>query len=190
MGLDQHIYRVRKPELEDRVYTSFEIDSMGNMHRIFLMDIDEEQELIEQLMPYVVVRGVASQFVNKTQLLKDYNLPDNSYMSYMSSVEITYTGTDENGNRVEKTISMQEVDEKYTTTEVLPCYIWEEEEVQYWRKHYDLQDWIYEHINGVQNTGYYMLDASMIRALNKEFGEHLPKEDPDDESALFYWEWY
>ena len=190
MGLDHYIYRVRKPQLEERVYESAEIDNMPNMHRAFLKDAEEEMELIEQLLPYTVVRDVESQFINAKKLFEDYNIPENAHMCYMSSFEITYAGTDENGKRVEKTVSTREIDEKYTIKKVLPCYIWESEEVQYWRKHYELQDWIYEHIDGVQNTGYYILDADLIRELNKEFDEHIPKEDPDDESALFYWEWY
>lgn len=190
MGLDQFIYRVRKPELEERVYKSTEIDNMPNMHRVFLVDAEDEMDLIEQLLPYTVVRAVEAQFMDTKKIFEDYGLPENAHVRYMSGVSITYEGTDENGNHVEKTISMWEVDEKYTVKKVLPCYIWESEEVQYWRKHYALQDWIYEHIDGVRNTGYYILDAELIRELNKEFDEHIPKEDPDDESALFYWEWY
>lgn len=190
MGLDQYIYRVRKPQLEERVYTSFEIDSMTNMRRAFLEDAEQEMELIEQLLPYTVIRDVESRFINSKKIFEDYNMPDNAHMCYMSNIEITYAGTDANGKRIEHTISMREIEEKYTVTKVLPCYIWESEEIQYWRKHYELQDWIYAHINGVQNTGYYILDNELIREMNKEFDEHIPKEDPDDESALFYWEWY
>lgn len=190
MGLDQYIYRAKKPQLEERVYESAEIDSMLNMHRVFLVDAEDEMDLIEQLLPYTVVREVKAKFMDDKKMFADHGIPKNAYMCYMSSVEITYTWTDENGKRNEKTIAMREVDEKYTIEKVLPCYIWESEEVQYWRKHYELQDWIYDHIDGVQNTGYYILDADLIRELNKEFDEHIPKEDPDDESALFYWEWY
>lgn len=190
MGLDQYIYRVRKPQLEERVYKGEEITSTLGMHYTFLRDAEQDFDRIEQLIPYTVVRDVESSFVNSKKIREDYHLPDNAFVSYMSNAEITYSGQAENGNRVEQTISMREIEEKYITAAVLPAYIWESEEVQYWRKEYDIQDWIYDHIDGVQNTGYYLLDAALIRELNKEFDEHLPKEDPDDESALFYWEWY
>lgn len=190
MGLDQYIYRVRKPQLEERVYKSEEIDNMSNMHRVLLSDIEDDIELIEQLIPYTVIRNVEIQCVNREKLFANYNLPQNSYMCYMSSWETQYRGTDDNGNIVEATVSYREIEEKYTITKVLPCYIWESEEVQYWRKHYEIQDWIYDKLDNVQNLGYYILDADVIRELNKEFDEHLPKEDPDEESALFYHEWY
>lgn len=190
MGLDQYIYRVKKPQLEERVYKGEEITSTPGMYYTFLRDAEQDFDLIEQLIPYTAIRDVESNFINSKKIREDYNLPENAYISYMSSAEITYTGKDENGNHVERAISMREIEEKYIITSVLPAYIWESEEVQYWRNYYELQDWIYDHIDGVQNTGYYILDADLIRELNKELYEHVPKEDPDDESALFYWEWY
>jgi hypothetical protein len=189
MGLDQYIFRVKKPNLEDRVYTHEELGNLC-LHSAYLKDVAEAPELIEQLIPYAVVRNVEAQFINKAKIIEDYNLPDNAYISYMSSVEVKYRGKDNDGNDISVTIDYNEIEKKYIATEILPCYVWDAEEIQYWRKEYDLQDWIYQNINNVQNTGYYILNAEMIRELNSLFDEHLPKEDPDDESALFYWEWY
>ena len=84
----------------------------------------------------------------------------------------------------------KEIEEKYTIVKSVPHYIWIEEEEAYWRKHYDLQEWFYDSIDGVENCGYYILDADMIAEMNEQFGENVPAEDPTDEEALFYNEWY
>lgn len=189
MGLDQYIYRAKKPKLENKVYTAEELANM-NLHKAWAHEVIEDRDLIEQLLPYTQIIQAQSNFLNSKQIIVDYNLPENSYLGYIGPDGIQMYGKDENGNSVSQFITQDEVDKKYVLTETLPCYVWDTEEIQYWRKCYDIQDWIYEHIDGVQNTGYYMLDADLIREFNKEFDEDIPKEDPDEESALFYYEWY
>lgn len=66
------------------------------------------------------------------------------------------------------------------------------DEVQYWRKAYDVQEWFHENIDGiVENTGYYILDENLRTEFNIKFPEDtLPDEETPDEYAYFYWEWY
>ena len=69
----------------------------------------------------------------------------------------------------------------------------ETEAVAYWRKHYELQSAFYDAIEGVENCGYYVLNRATIENLRDEFPddmEYVPCEDPTEESALFYHEWY
>lgn len=190
MGLDQYVYRVRKPKLEKRMYKSSELRNMEDAHWIFVDDISDQHDLIEQLLPYTVTRDVESQFIDGEQIFKDYGFPDDAYICFSCSTEVVWTFKDAIGNNVKLTMSRDEIEKKYTITKARPCYIWYGEEVEYWRKNYDLQDWIYDCLDDVQNLGYYILDADIIRDINEVFNEHLPKEDPDGESALFYHEWY
>lgn len=180
MGLDQYIFRVKKLNLEDREYTSEEIENLG-YSKAFVDEAADEYDLIEQLIPYTATRQVSCKFINNAKIRKDYNLPDDIHVNMYSSDGIMFGDV---------LIPLNVVGEKYTVTQTKPCYIWKTEEEAYWRKNYDLQEWIYETLENVQNTGYYLLDAEIINELNETFNENIPDEDPTDEEALFYWEWY
>ena len=190
MGLDQNIYRISKPNLENKVYTAEEISLMGNVCKTSVEEFENDILLLGQLIPYVVKRDVECKFYDVEKMIADYNLPKNSGIWRCGGGGITIGGTDENGKRINQEISDDEIREKYTKTDTLPHYIWKQEEVKYWRKHYDLQDWIYENIDSVDNTAYCLLNADLIEDINDAFNEDIPVEEPTDESALFYWEWY
>lgn len=189
MGLDQYIYRISKPNLANKVYTSEEIDTLG-LNKVSATEFESDISLFKDLLPYVVKRDVTCQFYDKEKMIADYNLPKQSYIWQYSNDGITIGGTDKNGERINKKFSRKEIEEKYTKTETFPYYIWEEEEVEYWRKHYGLQDWAYANIDGVDNTAYCKLSLELIANLNRAFNEYIPAEEPTEKSALFYWEWY
>lgn len=190
MGLDQNIYRVRKPNLENKVYTSEEISVIKDLNRVSVEEFENCMNLFGDLVPYVVKRDVECQFYDVDKMIADYNLPKNVGIWRLGGGGITIGGTDKDGNRINQEFSDDEIQEKYVKTEILPHYIWKQEEVKYWRKHYDLQDWVYENIEDVDNTAYCILDKGLIMDLNEMFNEYIPVEEPTDESALFYWEWY
>ena len=189
MGLDQYVYRVRKPKLEYRVYTHEEISEMG-FGWASAVNFETNKNLYAQLAPYAVKRDVECNYYDVEKMIAHYNLPEDSHIVGYGSYGVTLYGTNTNGDLVEQEISEEEVVEKFIKTEVHPHYIWEEYEEYYWRKNYNLQDWIYNAIDGVDNTGYYILDADLISEINCAYGADIPEEDPTEESALFYWEWY
>ena len=186
MGLDQYVFRVSKPNLEDRVYTAEELGNMG-LHKAYYHDAEQDMHLIKELLPYTEIRNVRSNFLNKTQIIADYNLPEDSYVGYMGADGMRMHSPD----GVTQFISQEEIDKKYILTEELPCYIWHAEDVAYWRKNYALQDWIPIALKrSVENTGYYRLTKTIIHRLNSRFNADVPEEGKTKESALFYWEWY
>ena len=189
MGLDMWIRRVRKPEIENKKYTTSEIYDM-NLNMLSVRDANRDSSMFAQLLPYTVMRNVLTEYYNRAKMIADYNLPEDSYISMYSQEGIRLHGTNKDGTTVSQFISNADVEEKYTLIESVPHYIWSEDEVAYWRKHYKLQDWFYEHIEGVENCGYYILDANLITEMNAKFNESVSEEDPTDEEALFYHEWY
>ena len=180
MGLDMWIRRVKKPNLEDKVYTTDELYSMG-YSTLSIENAENEMSAFEQLLPYTVVRNVLTNYYDTKKMIADYNLPKDSYIGRYSVDGIRISG---------QFISTKDIDDKYTITKSVPHYIWKESEEAYWRKHYDLQDWFYENIDGVDNCGYYILNADLIAVMNAEFHESVAEEDPTDDEALFYHEWY
>ena len=189
MGLDMWVRRVRKPNLEDKEYTYEELSNMG-YSMVSAKDIENEMSMFEQLLPYTIVRNVLTDYYNKAKMIEDYNLPEDSSIWHYSYEGIEISGTNEEGARVSQFISNKDVEEKYTVTKSVPHYIWSEDEEAYWRKAYDLQDWFYANLENVENCGYYILDANLIAEMNKTFNEDVPEDDPTDDEALFYHEWY
>jgi len=49
---------------------------------------------------------------------------------------------------------------------------------------------LYDVLEDVENCGYYILDANVIAEMNELFDENVSAEDPTDDEALFYHEWY
>lgn len=190
MGLDQYIYRVSKPELEDKVYTTKELGLFEELHSTAAIDFETNDCLYKELAPYVVKRDVQCELYDVEKMIADYNLPKDSHIWRYIGGGITIGGRDKDGNRIDQEISDKEIAKKYTKTSIITHYIWKAKEVQYWRKHYELQDWIYDNIDTAENTAYCMLNANLIAELNEMFDECIPEKDPTAESALFYWEWY
>jgi hypothetical protein len=189
MGLDQSIYRISKPKLEDKMYTYEEIGRM-NLSSVSSIDFETNQNLFGQLVNYAIKKDLVCKLYDIPKMIADYNLPKDSHIWHYADGYIEISGYDENGERVNQKITDEDVRTKYTKTEIIPHYIWKSHEEHYWRKNYELQDWIYEAIGGIENTGYYMLDAYLINNINDRFGAGISEEEPTEESALFYWEWY
>lgn len=186
MGLDQCVYRVTKPKLANRVYTSEEISDMG-LNKAYYHEAENDIDLIKELLPYTEIRDVRGHFLNTEKIIADYNLPKDAYIGYMGPDGMRMRGH----NGEEQFISHDEMDKKYILTKDVPCYIWHAEEVAYWRKNYALQDWIPIALKrSVENTGYYRLTKTIIHRLNSRFNADVPEESKTKESALFYWEWY
>lgn len=188
MGLDQYIFRVSKPNLEDRVYKS---EELAGFDRTAVVDFERNSNLYKQLIPYVVKRNVEVQLYDTAKMIVDYHLPSNSYIWKYGGEGIEIGGRDEEGNHISQAISEAEVAEKYTKTEIHPYYIWSSDEEWYWRKNYALAEWMSNNIkNGTENTGYYKLNKTLIKRINSKFSANIPEESATEESALFYWEWY
>lgn len=142
--------------------------------------------LYNHVEPYAVKRDVICQLYNVKKMIEDYNLPQDSYISVRGPEGIII-----GRNGVNQNISDAEIREKYIKTEVIPHYIWKEEEEYYWRKNYELADWMSQNIKGgTENCGYYRLNKTLIKRINSKFKAKVPAESATEESALFYWEWY
>ena len=188
MGLDQHIFRISRPNLEDKVYTHEEIGRM-DYSSTSATDFEKNKNLFGQIANYAIKRDLVCQLYDLPKMIEDYSLPKDAHIWHYGNGYIEISGYKDDA-RVNQKITDEEVKAKYIKTEIIPHYIWKTDEEHYWRKNYDLQDWIYRTISGVDNTGYYILDANLIADINYMFDAYIPEEDPTDESALFYWEWY
>lgn len=182
MGLDMEIRRITKPELD-----STKLYDISDLNCIVLNEDDCQKEMYAQLVPYCQKIRVMKHYYDYDTIRADYNLPSDARLyAYIGGVAVFGNGKQE----VELPTSL--LDEKYTIDKQEICYVCNCEDVVYWRKAYDIQDWFHEHLAAyVENTGFYILSIDTIKEFNRKFPEDkIPHEAPDEEQALFYWEWY
>lgn len=183
MGLDMEIRRIFKPHMDNSV-----IYDREDINGVILDEGELKEPMYCQLAPYTQELQVRSQYYDMEKIRGDYKLSEDSYISMMCSSCITITD-----RKTHKTVEIksEDIDHKYTVKRVEKRFVCNSEEVRYWRKAYDIQDWFHEHIEDVENTGFYILSGAMLLAFNKAFPEdRIEAIEPDGEEALFYWEWY
>ena len=191
MGLDMYINRVEKIELEDKVYTSDEINEISSMI-CTLEEFERAGDSLAQLLPYASKVNIINKYYNLEKMAEDNGLA-HAHIGLISGEKIGINGKDSSGETTLVYIPTEVVNEKYIIERAEESYVWSCEEVAYWRKHYPLQDYFYELIGNVENCGYYLLDEEMICDLKEKWleeAEDIPIEAPTDTSALFYHEWY
>lgn len=189
MGLDMYVYRVQSPGLDaDKVYDRNEIEGVV-LHKD---EIDEP--MYRQLLPYCDKLRVISHYYNFDKIKEDYGLSEvhiGGY-TYDNKGGRTFLYGIKNGENFHTEVSDDVIQEKYIIDKEEPCYVCCTDEIRYWRKAYDVQDWFHDNIDGnVENTGYYILDEDLREAFNREFPDDtLPDEETTGQYAYFYWEWY
>ena len=183
MGLDMEIRRISKPHMDDSVIYNHE-----DIRGIILTEDNLKEPMYRQLAPYVQPLKVRIQYCDMGKIRKDYGLTDYSYIGMMNAYRIAIT---DEGTHKSVEISTEDIDKKYTIERVEKRFVCNSEEVCCWRKAYDIQDWFHKNIDcEVENTGFYILSAEQISDFNKTFREDkVEVEEPDEESALYYWEW-
>ena len=182
MGLDQNILRVSRTHYDpDKVYPYNEI---GDGILIYEQDIHESA--VQQILPYCQKIQFISEDYDYPAICRDYGLTE--ARPYMWSDD----GTAFCDDHRDVMIPTSEIDEKYTIRKTVIGYACNAREVNYWRKNYLISDWFHEHIDvPVENCGYYILNEELIDEFNETFPEEwIEPEDPTDDAALVYWEWY
>lgn len=188
MGLDIFLYRVTKPHnIENRVYTREELASMElSAIPASLLQCQEA----EDLAPYCREIQLKIPYINIEKIREDYDLPESAEVVMQSGDGSICVSTD-SGESDYIDISHKVLQEKYLKIEVESYAAFHKTEVGYWRKDYDIADFFSEQIEKtVENTGYYAVSAEILERFNEEFNVSVPVEDPSEESAIFYWEWY
>lgn len=188
MGLDICLFRVTKPhDIENRVYTREELSFMElSAIPASLLQCQEA----EDLAPYCQEIQLKIPYINIEKIREDYSLPESAEVVMQSgdgSICVS-TGSDKSSYI---DISYEVLQEKYLNIEVESYAAFQKTEVGYWRKDYDVAGFFSEQLEKtVENTGYYALSAEILEKFNEEFNEDVPVEDPSEETAIFYWEWY
>lgn len=185
MGLDMEIRRIYKTE-----YSPNAVYNRGDVDGIIFSEEEMELDMFRQVMPYCQKIRICNQYYDMEKIRADYGLSDQSYIGGYYSEKIVMYDKDPSGQRVE--IPAELVNEKYTIEKIEWCLVCKSESVRYWRKAYGIQGWFYNNLDcDVENTGFYMLSSELQTEFNKAWpDDKIEVEEPDEDSALFYWEWY
>jgi hypothetical protein len=217
MGLDMYMYKVdRLAESEAARLNQMDSDDVGGCyspyHYIRKDVVDENPEPYSDLIPFFRQVKLLTQEFNYAKCFKDHHIHPNEEIvgSHQSSKSIGFLFA--NGHRLE--LSDDEF-EKYIDSVDRDFYIWKAEEVAYWRKAYDLHDFLETSrilIRGHQmrkngtnpteedlhnwttaNCGYYLLSEEEKQALENYL--HDRDMEPIDElhaqsANLFYHAWW
>ena len=190
MGLDSYIYRVKKPEgLADKVYSS---DELRNMGLDAVLAEYQDDPLICELKPYCVTVRVESPYINMQSIRDAYDFGEDAYVvAQHSDGSIVVHEKRPNGTEHSQEISGTEMRDKHLLNLVDEHIVFRKERIAYWRKDYNIEAFFAnKHDDGIENTGYYILDLETIKEFNSRFSPKLPEEAPSEDSALYYWEWY
>lgn len=184
MGLDMYIYRAAKPHLSDtEIYLRNDIDG------VILPENEIDNPMYCQLAPYLQPVQVKNEYYNMEKIREDFGLSSKAHICSYSADGI---GVWDNGGEKRITISVSDIEDKYTVEKIEKSYVCNLERVHYWRKEYDVQEWFHDNLSAdyIENCGYYILSEELIEDFNESFNEYIEPEEPTEESALFYHEWY
>ena len=192
MGLDICVYKVQKPDpFENKVFDKEELLNQGYC---LIPRPDDYEDLIQELRPYTQEVLVKTAYLNVEAVRRDYGLSEQAYAcEWCGDGLIGLLDPESEGGR-HITLTPEEIAEKYTVHEDERTLVFRREEIAYWRKHYGVQSFFYDALENVENTGYYLLGEDVLRQFNaasiEKSWDPLPVVAPDDDTALFYWEWY
>ena len=131
MGLDQYIFRIKKANLEDRIWDTNELKERGCTYAY--TGADDGLSKDAPVIQYAQKLDVRFECYDTKKIIADYNLPEDSRIDWSMLNSIRLIGH-RDGETIRQEITNDEVKEKYTVNRVIPCYVWSEDEIAYWRK--------------------------------------------------------
>lgn len=193
MGLDMYMYRAKKlneAEVKSLIGKHAQKIAEESDYTYFTKnEVLDDPELAE-LMPMLTTVTMKNTFINMEKIRKDNEIPEDAYIAGSSYSNKGNSYSFRNDSGFHKEVSLPEdvlqtylfdADEEY-----LVCHM---EEVAYWRKEYDVQDFIHENIEAdILNCGYYEVSQELLDRLY-DMGEVEELYCEDDEK-IFYHEWY
>ena len=196
MGLDMYLFKVGKlTEKESKEIHKMKKDEVyKKYHCIDKASFDSEPAMYEDLKPYAKLITVITTFFDCEKCLKDYNIDKNKilFRSQMND-EISWHLED-------KTVVTLKGEQysQYLYDAEQEVYVFKCEEVAYWRKDYDLENF-FSNTFEIENCGYYKLSNEIKQELKAYIRKHQPEDFKNNldiklltskTSNLFYHAWW
>lgn len=195
MRLDMYLYKAKRPKyLPDEEFVTKDWLEEKGFYYILKENVGH---LEEALLPYCKEDDVMIKMINIRQIIIDNGGdPDTCklYLRYQVGNKIGYKIC--SGNEVLKEIelTMEELKTRYEYESLEDVYVIGLEKVAYWRKEYDLQDYIYRIIDSsIDNCEYKKLSMDQVLDILDYDDSGVDTdciEDETEDCAYFYLEWY
>lgn len=184
MGLDQYMFRVSTPNgvRANRVYNRE--DSLL-CNSIFIPAEEVDEPMYAAIKPFATKVKLSEEVYNMNKIREDFDMSENAYISSLMAGNIVVSDGDK---RVE--ITRQDIDEKYTLTQIRDVYVATTQEIYYWRKNYKISNLLGELIGEMENCGFYAVDRDMATELMSIDPSVNPEDFPVENSNIMYHEWY
>ena len=167
MGLDSNIYRAKRVKdanlsltkpiamsyLDEKDYVYFRKDSDDHLH--------------DDLIPYGTLCLVTEDLIDYNKIEADYNMID-MYITCITPGKLVFTGTDRKTDRSKAIdLTADELSDFYKNSQNTLYYVLDLEEVRYYRKEYEISNFINDLFNGrCENCGYYVIPKDFIPKIN------------------------
>lgn len=185
MGLDMYVYRAKKPELDPDMTYDWD-DLIG-----FRCPTDEVGPAVSQIIPFCQKIHACSTVFDMKKIREDYELSEHAYIAASTREGIYFRDDERSKNQKDIMIPVDTIREKYSKVEKFDAWYCELTEVHYWRKAYQVSDWMNDTIvGGTENCGFYYLSEDMIRDHNDMFPDNPIDAEFSYAEPLFYHEWY
>ena len=188
MGLDMYVFAARKTKLdENKIYKHSELGDV-----IAIPDDEKDDPKIAQIIHLAKPIKVITEYLDFQKIKETYHFENDPDVKIYGNGFSQFSDT---ASKYTVKIGSDRIDAEFTKTEVGICYVVDIEEVAYWRKAYDIQDWFHAELNcPVENCGYYRITTEQANEYNKKFGaiEYADWIDLSeyDDVEYFYHEWY
>lgn len=200
MGLDMWVYRASR--LTDKELASIEGLPLNEMwskdiHTFVISEMEEEDKpMYADIIPLCRITTTDASYWNVAKIKEDLGVnPDaDAYISYISykddGVDIGLSVIGKEEIKYLRGIN----GEDYTIHKQEKTYVVKMKELAYWRKHYELQQALYDdYFSGVGhsiiNCGYHKLNRAMFNDIIRMDGQKQLKGKRYTDK-LFYHEWY
>lgn len=195
MGLDMYLYRAKKPKYstDEEFITKNWLEEKG----FYCIPKESMDYSKEALLPYCKEDDVMIKMINIRQIIIDNGYdPDTCeiYLRYQIKDKIGYKICSENKVLKEIELTIEELKIRYEYESLEDVYVVDLKEVAYWRKEYDLQDYIYRIIDSsIDNCEYKKLSMDQVLDILDYDDSGVDTdciEDETEDCAYFYLEWY
>jgi protein tyrosine phosphatase len=207
MGLDMYIYKINKLSEYEKQEAERLRDPDQCMCTIMdKSDVDAEPNMYEDIIPYITEVDMKCMVFDRDTFNKDFGIPDDALRVGEAYGPTKVAFSYDNGQSV--SVPMEEF-EMYWKPSQKPAYLFKKKEMAYWRKAYELDDFIQAEITEIknkerrpdeepfcfENCGIYYLDVCLREKIQDFLEEHgLPYADSDfwmnEDMDLFYVAWW
>ncbi len=196
MGLDMWIYKVGRASDEDVAYAEgkrvSELREQMPGHTVVILDGQDARDATRGILPVAREISVLVDYLDVPAMQRALLIP--KYARVLSECHgrgsVTFGFYWECAGfpqHTDLTVTDENVKQFLVTSEQ-KAYIFRQEEVAYYRKHYKLQEALYD-LAPIDNCIYVAMDEDMVETV-QEYDEkfHVPVLGPDE--MLAYYEWY